>query len=124
MPARKESDWDEAVILDQEHLMDFTGQDVALVKEILSIFLANAPVYLEQLAKSKGSGWRPSAHKLKGAARGIGAWNLARAAERAELMAEPHMGSEKRQRIVIDLAQRLRNLVIIIKKSGYIKQPQ
>ncbi len=83
---REESEWDETVIFDREHLKNFTSGDPFFEKQILDIFIENAPSYLVALFSCTPSDWSAHAHKLKGAARGIGAWKLARAAERAEMM--------------------------------------
>ncbi|WP_020401046.1 Hpt domain-containing protein [Kordiimonas gwangyangensis] len=81
---RQETGWDESVVLDATHLRGFTGGDTDLEAQVLQIFQESAPTYLVALEAADASAWQGSAHKLKGAARGIGAWRLAVAAERAE----------------------------------------
>ena len=78
------SGWDESVVLDPTHLRGFTGGDTDLEAQVLEIFIESAPTYLVALEAAGASEWQGCAHKLKGAARGIGAWCLAVAAERAE----------------------------------------
>jgi len=112
-----ESTWDETIILDHEHLSGFTGGDLDFECEVLDIFLNNAPGYLETLCDEESEGWRVTAHKLKGAARSIGAWRLARSAERAERLAAPMPDDPRRVAILKDLADRLATLVKFIK--GY-----
>ena len=87
----EETNWDERVILDDCHLSKFTGGDPDFENQILGIFLDNAPKYLVELDTIDVGNWKATAHKLKGAARSIGAWQLARQAERAE-----HMGAVPR----------------------------
>ncbi|SDD57825.1 Hpt domain-containing protein [Kordiimonas lacus] len=109
-----ESDWDESVVLDREHLKGYTGGDAYLARDVLKIFLDNAPLYLDALSSAEGDGWRSSAHKLKGAARGIGAWRLARAAERAEMLGEPAANDPRRGPILDTLKERLAELEGVI----------
>jgi len=76
---------DKLPILDWTHLHAATGEDTALEREILDMFLAQATSYLEDLASSDNDNeYQALAHKLKGAARGIGAVRLARCVEQAE----------------------------------------
>lgn len=100
-------EWDETVLLDQKHLDEFTSFDRELQGQVLSIFANNAPLYLEKLSQPDNDNWRADAHKLKGAARSIGAWRLAVAAERAEKMAMPAPNSPKRREILQQLLERL-----------------
>lgn len=102
--------WDEKIIYDPNHLADFTAGDQELIHEVLVTFKRNAPNYLLELAKAEGD-WRQKAHKLKGAARAIGAWNLAVEAERAERANEPVTGSPARKARVAELAKRLELLI-------------
>lgn len=110
-----ESDWDETVVLDRAHLAGFTGGDPSFEKQVLGIFVDNAPGYLEILKACDGDNWKSSAHKLKGAARSIGAWRLARAAERAERMPPPMKADSKREALFSDLQERLDSLLAQIK---------
>ena len=74
---------------DLVHLGRYTGGDRALNQEILGLFEKQCHEILAQLeafAKESGDGkaWREITHALKGAARGIGAFDLADAAADAE----------------------------------------
>jgi len=109
-----ESKWDEAVVLDVAHLSGFTGGDPDFESHILGIFVDNAPGYLKALARTEEDGWKTTAHKLKGAARSIGAWNLARAAERAEKMPSPAAEAAERRQILKTLEGRMKNLLHFI----------
>lgn len=110
-----ESNWDETVVLDVSHLSGFTGGDPDFECQVLDIFLDNAPGYLEILLSVEAEDWKTSAHKLKGAARSIGAWRLARAAERAEFMGSPASGDPKRNEVIKSMGERLAELVRFIK---------
>ena len=61
-------------VIDERHLAGMTLGDARLEREVLELFLSQAPPTLAAAA----------AHRLKGSARAIGAWRLARAAETFE----------------------------------------
>lgn len=113
-----ESDWDEKVLLDTDHLAEFTGGDPVFQNQVLKVFLDNAPTYLETLCKPGNENWRTDAHKLKGAARSIGAWRLAREAERAEQLGFPASDDPRRELIGAELAVRLSDTVAEIQARG------
>jgi HPt (histidine-containing phosphotransfer) domain-containing protein len=74
--------------VDLAHLARYTGGDAALDAEVLQLFAAQSGELLQQLQAVLATGdsitWRHVTHSLKGAARGIGAFALADAAEAAE----------------------------------------
>jgi HPt (histidine-containing phosphotransfer) domain-containing protein len=71
--------------VDLVHLSGMTMGDRDLEAEVLSIFAKQAQIYLSSWEKAAdAAGRKQAAHLLKGAARGIGAWELARLAEEAE----------------------------------------
>lgn len=75
---------------DRAYFASYTGGDDVLANEVLDLFFDNAPSYLDALTKAEGSDdWRAAAHRLKGAARSIGARPLARAAAEAETAPRP-----------------------------------
>ena len=71
--------------IDRAHLARFTLGDVALEIEVLDLFLGQAPLTLASLADARtDKAWRDAAHTLKGSARAVGAFSVARAAQHAE----------------------------------------
>ena len=49
------------------------------------MFVTHTPIYLNSLRDAvSAKAWHDAAHTLKGAARGVGAWRVARCAEAAE----------------------------------------
>lgn len=71
--------------IDRAHLAGYSGGDEALEAELVAFFAENAVLYIEELAVAcDGEAWRMAAHKLKGAARSIGALELGQEAENAE----------------------------------------
>jgi HPt (histidine-containing phosphotransfer) domain-containing protein len=71
--------------IDLEHLHRYTGDNVALEKEIYGLFREQVRMWLKMLvADASSDAWGSAAHSLKGSARGLGAHNLAAACEAAE----------------------------------------
>jgi HPt (histidine-containing phosphotransfer) domain-containing protein len=77
-------------VIDLAHLRRFTLGDEALEQEILGLFIAQLPVTIQALKEARTDrDWLIAAHTLKGSARAVGAWRLARIAELAERSARP-----------------------------------
>jgi len=75
--------------IDAEHLAQMTFGDRALEREVLEIFHRQAAIMLSRIGGVEPGAASAAVHTLKGSARGIGAWRVARAAERLE-----HSGGE------------------------------
>lgn len=76
--------------VDIVHLSTYTGGNETLNAEVLQLFLDQSESLMRALQTARESGdqktWRDIIHSLKGAARGIGAFALADAAEAAEFL--------------------------------------
>jgi HPt (histidine-containing phosphotransfer) domain-containing protein len=74
--------------IDMEHLARYTGGDVKVNAEILRLFESQTNDLVARLnsilAANDAKTWKEVTHSLKGAARGIGAFELADAAELCE----------------------------------------
>jgi chemotaxis protein histidine kinase CheA len=70
--------------IDEEHLGQMTFGDRRLEREVLEIFRRQAAIMLGRIGGSEPAAATAAVHTLKGSARGIGAWRVARAAERLE----------------------------------------
>jgi HPt (histidine-containing phosphotransfer) domain-containing protein len=71
--------------IDRAHLARYTMGDVELEREILDLFASQTWKTIAELRDAVGAReWRIAAHTLKGSARAVGAWDVAREAERAE----------------------------------------
>jgi len=74
--------------IDLEHLAKYTGGEKDLNGEILRLFedqIASMVIELNGLVASQNSKrWREIAHTIKGAARGVGAFEMGEAAAKAE----------------------------------------
>jgi len=76
------------VVLDRGHLSRMTLGNRSLEQEVLELFDRQAEILLVRMRKSDGAGVGALAHTLKGSAAGIGAAEVARAAELAERAAK------------------------------------
>jgi HPt (histidine-containing phosphotransfer) domain-containing protein len=76
--------------IDLAFLRRYTLGDAAVEREVLELFCSHAPAIVAELkSASSEKAWRNAAHSLKGSARALGAWAVARGAEQAEA-ASPH----------------------------------
>ncbi len=75
------------VAIDEDHLGRMTLGDRRLEREVLELFLRQTTIMLDRIIGAEPSLAAAAAHTLKGSARGIGAWRVARAAEILELAA-------------------------------------
>ena len=75
--------------VDLVHLSRYTLGNRSLEREVLSLFLTQSRLYVGRLRGANGvKAWCDAAHTIKGSARSIGAWQLARCAEMAEAMSD------------------------------------
>jgi HPt (histidine-containing phosphotransfer) domain-containing protein len=71
--------------IDRAHLSRYTLGSATLEREILGLFLAQLPLSIEQLRfAATDREWQIAAHTIKGSARAVGAWYIARLALEAE----------------------------------------
>jgi hypothetical protein len=73
--------------IDRNHLFRMTLGDHKLECEVLQLFERQAAMLLSRMGEADPAGVAALAHTLRGSARGIGAWNVARAAEAVEVAA-------------------------------------
>ncbi|MFN3522727.1 MAG: Hpt domain-containing protein [Phenylobacterium sp.] len=69
--------------VDFAYLEDFAAGDGEVIEEVLSLFREQAEIW-SSLLDPAVEGWRDAVHTIKGSARGIGAFSLGEACERAE----------------------------------------
>ena len=73
--------------VDLVHLARYTLGNRSLEREVLGLFHTQSEIYLQRLKQAdKDKDWVDAAHTIKGSARGIGAWPVARSAEAAEAL--------------------------------------
>jgi HPt (histidine-containing phosphotransfer) domain-containing protein len=76
-----------ASAIDENHLGQMTLGDRRLEREVLELFLRQTAIMLDRVVNAGPPLAAAAAHTLKGSARGIGAWRVARAAELLECAA-------------------------------------
>ena len=79
--------------IDLVHLARMTLGDRSLEREVLQLFDRQADLLVGRLAAADAGAVGALAHTLKGSARGIGAWRVARAAEALEQAAAGDAGA-------------------------------
>lgn len=77
----------EPAAIDDDHLGRMTLGDRELEREVLEIFARQMDMTLARIAGAEPALAAAAAHTLLGSSRGIGAWRVARAAERLEYAA-------------------------------------
>ncbi len=92
--------------------------DLALRDEILSIFDEHALVLLAQFNEAQtDEAWSNTAHSLKGASRGIGAWALGDLCEEAEKLVGPDPDkTEKREVAIIAIKNKISKILVESKR--------
>jgi HPt (histidine-containing phosphotransfer) domain-containing protein len=91
-----------AEAIDIAHLELYVGGDLALRDEILCIFADQAQDWLARLdPQTDDNGWRNAAHALKGAARGVGAWDLGNLCEAGERLVGPAPDKTERREALL-----------------------
>ncbi len=73
------------VMIDLDHLEQYVAGDAALRDEILSIFTDQIESLRPKIdVDAEDEAWRDIMHAIKGAARGVGAWDVGELCESAE----------------------------------------
>lgn len=73
------------MVFDRDHLARYTAGDAALEAELVDLLREQARRCLAAMeAASDENAWKAAAHTLKGASRGVGAFELGEACQRAE----------------------------------------
>ena len=79
--------------IDRTHLFRMTLGDHALAREVHGLFDRQIEMLTERMGQVDASCVAALAHTLKGSARGVGAWPMARAAEAVEAAAPAELAS-------------------------------
>ncbi|WP_421791005.1 Hpt domain-containing protein [Hyphobacterium sp.] len=78
------------MIFDRAHLSQYTDGDEALEAELVGLLKEQAARCLAAMETAADeNAWKAAAHTLKGAARGVGAFALGEACQRAEDTLQP-----------------------------------
>jgi HPt (histidine-containing phosphotransfer) domain-containing protein len=74
-------------VIDRVHLSRMTLGDRNLEAEVLRLFVRQCAVLLQRIREAPPESAAAFAHTLKGSCRGVGAWQMAQAAEQVETAA-------------------------------------
>jgi HPt (histidine-containing phosphotransfer) domain-containing protein len=102
MSAAAESERKPSVI-DATHLARMTLGDRGLEREVLELFVRQTTIILDRIARAEPAIAAAAAHTLKGSARGIGAWRVARAAEMVEEAARTGASDDETEEATVEL---------------------
>ena len=107
-----------AAIIDLDHLEKYVAGDSALRDEILAIFHEQADLLSGQFSIDQSDeGWRNTAHTMKGAARGVGAWGLGDLCDQAEELIGSIPGkSEKRAALLVSIRRQISKTIGEVKR--------
>jgi HPt (histidine-containing phosphotransfer) domain-containing protein len=101
--------------VDLVHLARYTLGNRSLEREVLGLFHTQSEIYLQRLKEAdKDKDWTDAAHTIKGSARGIGAWHVAKIAEAAEALS-----GKTRKSGALEVLRELERL--IGEANGYIE---
>ena len=96
-------------MIDLKHLEKYVVGDLGLRDEILTIFADQAKTLSQTFSvEAADKAWVDIAHALKGASRGVGAWEVGDLCEEAEAMVGEMPGkTERRAAILVSIRQKL-----------------
>jgi hypothetical protein len=92
-------------VIDADHLERMTLGDRRLEREVLELFVRQTTIMLGRIVSAAPPIAAAAAHTLKGSARGIGAWRVARAAE----LLEQAVGFAGREHDVVEAISELQS---------------
>ena len=96
-------------VIDREYLARFTLGNAALEQEVLELFSAQLPFYVQQLRDAGTSRlWREAAHSIKGSAAAVGAKrlaHLARLAEQLDIESPIVKGADQREKAAAAISE-------------------
>ena len=109
--------------IDFEHLDKYVGGDIALTKEIFSLFKNQVEMWGRMLtADGDDDTWASVTHSLKGTARAVGAMNLAQMCEDAEQLVGENNRILRREKMVQDIEFKMERSVIEIQRWEYAQK--
>lgn len=108
----------EKALIDLDHLNRYVAGDRFLRDEILGIFEEQAKMWTSMLEPSaEDTVWKDAAHALKGASRGVGAWEVGDLCAEAETMIGGNADDvTRRQALVSDLQNKVRATIEEVKR--------
>lgn len=111
-------------LIDLDHLEKYVAGDYALRDEVLAIFVNQVGALIGGMSITQtDEDWRNTAHAVKGAARGVGAWTLGDLCEEAEaLVGDASAKRERRSSLLIAMRQQLSESVSEVRRLAEASQ--
>jgi len=104
--------------VDLIHLRRYTMGDQQLETEVLGLFAGELPKTLARLRSSTTDrDWREAAHTIKGSARAVGAWHVARTAQAAEKLDFASANDAARQDAIAPVAVAVAEVLSFIREA-------
>ena len=105
-------------LIDLDHLDRYVAGDRSLRDEILGIFEEQADMWTRMLdPKAEDAAWKDAAHALKGASRGVGAWDVGDICAKAEkLVGEENRDVACRSVVLEELRNKVRETVAEVRR--------
>ncbi len=106
------------VLIDLDHLDRYVAGDRSLRDEILGIFEEQADMWTRMLEPhADDAAWKDAAHALKGASRGVGAWDVGDiCAEAEKLVGEEQRDVARRSVVLEELRQKVHETVAEVRR--------
>lgn len=104
--------------IDTDHLEKYVSGDISLRDEILTIFQDQIELLREKIdPASDDETWHNTMHAMKGASRGVGAWEVGDLCEKAETLIENFDNKQAaRQELIKELLVKLDETIEDAKK--------
>ena len=104
-------------LIDLDHLDRYVAGDRALRDEVLGIFEEQAAMWTRMLdPRAEDKAWRDAAHALKGASRGVGAWNIGDTCQAAETLIGDARDEEARAATLAELRAQVERTVAEVRR--------
>ena len=104
-------------LIDLEHLDRYVAGDRSLRDEILGIFEEQAEMWTRMLdPTAEDQAWRDAAHALKGASRGVGAWDVGDTCQAAEKLIGTARDENVRAAVLRDLQRQVSETVAEVRR--------
>jgi HPt (histidine-containing phosphotransfer) domain-containing protein len=95
-------------LIDLDHLERYVAGDRSLRDEILGIFEEQADMWVNMLdPNAEDPAWKDAAHALKGASRGVGAWDLGDLCAEAEKLVSENRDLDGRFAMLEQMRQKV-----------------
>ncbi|MBB4660123.1 Hpt domain-containing protein [Parvularcula dongshanensis] len=104
-------------LIDLDHLNRYVAGDRSLRDEILAIFEEQAEMWTRMLdPQAEDTAWRDAAHALKGASRGVGAWEVGHICQAAEHLIGEQRDDAERIRMLKSLQGKVRETIAEVRR--------